>query len=655
MQLSHLPPSIMDTILSNFASSFLVIKLWRCGDSLLRSKLSRGLTYLDLRLDKNLANITPFSAPALVSNLHQLRYLSVQSEAALLEEVFSWSNWIANLPKTLETLIIKTPDNELSIVVSNEGSVASGLENQKVMAPYRLMELDKYLPKLKTLKIGPKTTPHGRQSLGVDFTHLPPSLTHLRYPALVDYNPDPHGHYVRTMAVLPRSLVLLEGFKFSPHFEANLAAMFEDWLAAPPHLEFCSLRNTRNTLALEQLDWMPKTLKRADAEFQHFLPKLAVSLPTALESLTIWGVDPEAYRNLKSWTLYLPPTLTWLETSFYESEFILSHNIATLPRTLRHLKLQGTSDIDWTAVKDAMKTSVRDHFWPPQLESFHCMVLPLDSADVDLLPQTLTHLTIGLQGPLDASKLPPRLNWLLLGVSNSEAGGQRVENALPSGLRFLQLSSGSLDFTGRGPEIFPNGLLTLSMKIMINPGAQHDASVLYWNIPPHLTKLVVLTWRCEWFELLPRSLTSMETSALENVHDTALASGSLFAALPPNLTKFNTYSGYSSGLRTRFKEDKLPAQRLSHLSQLKELALYIGTFPSSMLRELPRTLRVLNITLSTVDDEDAPFLPPLLEDFYLGGAFLSESAAIHLPLHADCTSSVGSAIWEKKLRDATKN
>lgn len=99
--ISDLPPFVIDQILGFRDTSFVVIKLWLCGDKRFNAKLSEGLTYFHLQSH-------PYAKPKfprIVSNLRSLRHFSIFAYGSLAPQ-HKWPGIVRSWPSSLESLAI---------------------------------------------------------------------------------------------------------------------------------------------------------------------------------------------------------------------------------------------------------------------------------------------------------------------------------------------------------------------------------------------------------------------------------------------------------------------------------------------------------------------------------------------------------------------
>ena len=111
--LSAFPGDIINQIVCNHDTSYVVIRLRLCGDTALNNKLSKCVTLIDLKRHP----LSTCSVPRIVFELPSLRHLSLYSEDKLANQAQDWSVMMKSLPNTLESLSIYTADFADSLAI----------------------------------------------------------------------------------------------------------------------------------------------------------------------------------------------------------------------------------------------------------------------------------------------------------------------------------------------------------------------------------------------------------------------------------------------------------------------------------------------------------------------------------------------------------
>ena len=151
-KLSNFPVSILDHIIGNRSSSWLIFKIWLCGDPILNEKLAQGLTYV--RLEAN-GEIYP-KFPRLLSKLRGLRYLSIRASKRLKEKPSDWPMIMSSLTGSLETLKLCFPGSLLSL--TNFGPDSPTCPSVPIYTDYErgsceFIDMGSIFPRLHTLTL----------------------------------------------------------------------------------------------------------------------------------------------------------------------------------------------------------------------------------------------------------------------------------------------------------------------------------------------------------------------------------------------------------------------------------------------------------------------------------------------------------------------
>lgn len=579
LDLNSFPPEILAQVLG-FPNSSLSLKLWLCGNRILNSKLVASITDIDLKAITYSAR----TIPLFILNLTRLRRLRLSSDRALVKYYDGWGSVLQKLPKTLEALELLSYDAFYIFKRADDSQ------------PYRpLVDVSSSLPHLSVLRLDAGSS----QANGwTEF--LPSTLTVLHCTLLLDYTA-PEGNRA---AHLPRSLLELRG---TTHIMAlDKTSIFDDWKAAPPSLE--------NGGDLYFDDYVPKTFKWLPRTIQHlyFDPsthptttKLLQSLPPLLASVNL--LVPHRVQIDSTWMASLPTALGSLHLHIQAPQAI-GASLAHLPRSLTDLYLSGAPTlIDLAALRAELTLLGLMKFWPPNLRSLRLGSF-LKPLDVELLPTTLTSLSMGLKKP-DSRVLglngPPALNMALFPQSLTDLSldfdfSIELQKELPPSLTRFSTYGESCTLTS-----LPHALKSLD----IQPSLPILTTMLQDNVFLNgLTELKLYYGDCEHFEKFPRTLTKLiigrlaGTQASSKVH-----SGKFLAGLPPGVTRLDL--GLYEPEATRFT---FPSEPLA--SMLPNLRLFVvrsfwAVFSSSFVRELPRRLEVLEMSLYSIDKKDAPFLP----------------------------------------------
>lgn len=597
LTLAQLPPEVLGPIINDAQSNFLVLMLLRCGNRLLNSKLCSAATCFEARA---FYQWLPATYPRLISELRNLRSLALYSNRNMMKRPQDWQTELSKLPEGLEKLSICTEDDNFALL--NFAPDWTEADPKYLTTNYELGS-SKYFDMRRFYRM------HTLSITAVDpddLAGLPPSLTVLNSGKLLI-----HGTQSGFMATLPRNLRRLE-LEIWLHLRCMMT-IAEDWKHAPPHLAHIKHVKWDSSGGPSDAAWLPRTMTSVSVDHP-LCPEQARSLPPLCENLS------SHVSNLYDTDVELPSTLKKLAmTSFYKEVGPL---LLRLPSSLTALKVQEAI-ITWpfiiNQVMDRLKCQNRTdaevrkmvpEFWPPHLTSLK-LLAKIDLENLYILPQTLRCLTI----------------WVTL--PQSKAGKMSHHLALPSRLTSLNLAFYGAPENGVCSGSLPPDLTTLAMS-HLDPGQRFDWPELWTTLPVPLREFrVYMTlegpnmplksnlqlffineWRFEWLKLLPRSLRHFETRNLFGLENCALATeGDFTVDLPPQLLTLRAIRVRSKG-KIIFSPQTFAS--LQHLEDLHFIAMFGSFIPSATIRVLSRHLRKLQLRLCELDENDAPFLPPLL-------------------------------------------
>lgn len=420
--LSRLPKEVLAQMLTS-TSSFLVIRLYICGDKRLNYKLEHGgCVEVDL-LDHKMDSKSRF--PSLLKNLTQLRSLKIIRFGHLLYPHGYLSLALQELSPELRKLeihsfgcyeaLLRYPD-------PNAEEYPDGLLFQYPKGPSRLWNIGERFPKLLELKIGRNVKgvfSRAKAPINIrDLVVLPDSLTHL------SMNLQFVGDFEDLAALLPRNLLIFESFKLdttnvkiwppnltylshmdSPGRTYNPSAEYYQRLGNTPRnmseIRFFSQQAFNPDFAAS----MPPNLSFlcfnaiAEAEFQHLgiIPWMK-ALPVRLKSLDIW--TPLSHDLLAA----LPRTLTFLSAPLDFLD-LADHFIQPDPqREMRRRRKRAETKLEREMRENPTTIfplpPVDLSFWPSELRTLDMMFEDeyeiSSEAHILLLPRTLTKLRLKL-------------------------------------------------------------------------------------------------------------------------------------------------------------------------------------------------------------------------------------------------------------------
>ena len=522
------------------------LHLWKCGNSLLNTKLSSGMTSVSLRVGPSHKSS---HIPPLIFNLHSLRHLYIINTSlskSLFSSAHEWTDMLNRLPSTLETLFIEDCQAEKSIVNHELDSLDSDVSSRKDYygrGRSRYIDLLALFPNLRSLSIIPLSTTKLDPS---DFGGLPPTLTHFDCGEINIKQSE-----TSILGLLPRSLIHLYGTIRYDCCPLAASMIEEDFELAPPQLEFIEKLSFYNTDV--PLWCIPRTLRVGEMKFEELDFELAGSCPPLVSSFEIGFLDLASFKaNSSHWLSVLPSQHM---TSLYifanlDGLFFTSSDIALLPRTLKRLRLSYSnlfydSCFDWAGM---VKLNLEDlkKLWPPSLVELDICTHSMPIKVIESLPSSMKYISISLNS-CEAEA------WCKSGYSCP----------FPTGLTKLSLTD-TLVFKSL-KKLLPERLESLS--IFGYPWQE------FGDLPQHLTTLCIE-------DLYEEPLTSSEDPM-----DPELPK---FQHLPPSITHLTIM---------RFPLDVTPKDyEFASLKHLKHLEIRTGpNFPSSVVNHLPPNMDYLRL------------------------------------------------------------
>lgn len=588
VKLSAFPPEVLNQILGTYSSSWLVIPLWLCGDSVLRRNIASGLTYVHLR---GLGTVASFPFPRLLLQLRALRHLAIECHEFRINSPIDWLNIFDNLSGLLQTLIILSSNPCPFLNVSRDPLQVNSIETQFKRGSSRWIDLECRFPNLTRLGV--------RNIHCDDLAGLPSSLTSFAGPITMPYE-TPGGAYA---AALPPSLKFIEGEVRVQNSSSNIDQICDDWALAPL-LERAVVRfESRSTLKMLPLPLLSCKLPDQTLCTKDLHPDLKCLYLSRILDVSESTLHPHYVAKF-------PRTLTHLMIDAI-GKATTGFFIAELPRTLKKLTLW--IDVGIHRQWEAHNQKANSSFWPPHLETF-IYQNSVSASELDALPTTLKRLLIGLslEETIDASKFPPLLTSLTLEVP------QKVlfEGNFPALITDLNIDS-SIGFAAMNGNL--HNLTSLKHFACYSP---LEAELFLPSTS--LTSISLDSCPTESFGLLPRTLLTFAiTQALSASLAPAIEKGELFIDLPPSITDLAINRSYSA---SRNPINCFPSQRLSSvLPHLRRMILTsMHMFESRFIREMPQSLRELSVAIGDLTYEDAAFLPQYLRDCTIQRSIISE-------------------------------
>lgn len=608
--LFHLSTDVLRLILDDDCASY-AITLWKCGNTRMNNKICNALTSVRLKS----AGIAFSRFPLMLTQLPHLRTLTIKSAYKLMNSPTMWPQIMTQLSTKLETLQIVAPDAHSVLLNLKDGSSSECLITACERGPSRLIDMERYMPNLKSLKLK-RTQKYQAEASDIepsDFAGLPSSLTSLDVFVALAYPSDAPD----AISLLPKNLTRLGGTIFPQ--TVDLSAAQKDWQRAP-----ASLTSIGKVRSADDYKWLPRGMEYDLIEPPRFSEaELLRSMPPKLKEFSACDMIDDG-----DWVAALPRQLSTLEIYLNKIYFSLGENTAHLPRSLTRIRTATNGGIEWDPICSAWNahknSGAETSFWPPGIEDIFCPYGSIDLRNLYVLPQTLKTLDFELSLPpnrnddgsvtIDLKQFPPGLTALTLYIRENQPLTFNIINAPSSLIEFGMEGTPPLSISRESFESLPATITLLSLGAIAVQSTDVDAEIP-WKFPQALTSLRLSAWPFAWFSSLPRSLTSLWLNHAAGFTPDApnVINGNAFLDLPRNLKTL------SIAPNAQQNSPSIPMQRLSHLTQLHTLQIAgIGKLPSRMIRELPQSLRSLGWELEPIELEDAPFIPPRLTYFGIG-------------------------------------
>lgn len=469
--LADYPPTLLSELFSSKHSSFLVLKLWLCGDATLNQKLRHCISRMHL---KDGRTSTRSSFPKLLSQLSGLRHLTILREDMRLAP--SAALLLADL-KTLPTLELETLKLHCheAKYVFRENNDAQDFDNDSDselnwgFAPAsQLLDLNELFPKLKTLglssmrylRTSSMQSDDAIQTLfESDLIRLPHSLTKLITPRFWAC-----GDTGAVFSKLPRTLVewktsiTMDDYRWrkdSSHrdYLVSEAGRTIDtpillkrlWNDAPPSLTSVHRYYHLFSQGFTSFDYLPRTLENMVMEVDELVwtTEHFTSLPRGLKNLWIefqgpnidddyyfmnkLQIDAQAEQKSKEkvkeihWITYAPPNLEQIVIiNHYAHTFVLDSRFLTLlPNTLTCLEIstqEQSIHSSYAELEEVIVKRQAERPWLPNLRTWEITGPALPGQFIGLLPRSLTKINFTLQvdGVFPSELLPPNLRSLIL-------------------------------------------------------------------------------------------------------------------------------------------------------------------------------------------------------------------------------------------------
>ena len=633
--LSTLPPEIIDQILSYKDSSFLVIMLWKCGNSSLMDKLSRAVTTVELK-DLNWTSTSRW--PKCLSRLSNLRSLSIDRAGSLMEPSALLSKEIRSLSSKLKSLAL-TADLVIDAFHNFAEDGKTLITTKYPRGESTIFNMAESFPELESLDITSNLIgtdyDEDRFFKVEDYAAFPDTLTYLE-----------HDSHFRWTERLPQ---------FLPPGLKQMDIRFNDTLG--PHNPPLSLLPRGMTKlrhievpTLSDMLALPSTLTEAVSIYFPWTYAMSQALPPLLKGFRLESIDFNSFRDRGvHWCELLPKTIVSLDVR--QCPPLDPHAISLLPRSLSSLE----AHVSW---EDCLSDTVSSLPWPPNITRFEYDLDLLTPPRYHLFPRKLLYLDMEYwikdpttpESQSSGSNIEPSESTSAsrslasffpeaetLSIYRSDFKGVLPIIELPSKLVVFSLSM-------HAPEVsipfaficghLPATLTTLSARLDWKNFKESDADQM--ALPLGLEDFSVDRWRISWFPKLPRRLTLLHIENLTDFDETIDSDLELTQHLPPTLVDLEWATAHTFPSDFVFKGKGF----CSTLTSLRYL--FLGRQPayaSSIFRTIPQSLFKLVLAMKKIDPEDAPFIPQKLSSFEItGGDFDKE--------HEYLVDSVNEYTWD---------
>ena len=608
---------MIDQIVGTTDTSFVVIKLWLCGNKRFNDKLSKGITLLDLKSHLYFGG----RFPQIISQLHSLCHLSLHTTDDVYKLHGNWPDFVRSFPNTLETLSIWCDEKAVYWNVNGQGH---RIKTAFTRGESHAIEFETLFPRLHTLTLG-GISPTRRAYAAELFPALPASLTCLNGAVELVYQ----CLNSSVLSLLPPGIVHLTGpINWDLGASHDSEVTRADFLDAI-HRDIANAPKSLRTFALKHAGGLLPNDSSNPPIAECFLPKSILEID--LNSVN----DP---RWNPSIVHLMPPNLRALALGEVDSDsFALTHTnwVAELPRTLTKLKVGVRRSLDdFPSLYHHLPPNLTDLTLPCFSEYEH---LPFGNwhaiADVERWPSNLTKLTLGWILPRFIANLPPALKELHLKLAWSDGGSSKLKfgpNLFPPNLTFLELEwiDESVEFLlselpletcilryhpknilnatipTSNDMVFPTSLTKLDLDLIsVRMSGLLRRSNLTEELLPNLKSLKAFAIEQACLMSLPRQLQHLDVRSIES------DDGQPFKHLPPTLQTFD--------LHQLTPNVNILEQDFGTLSSLTALKLALNT-TSEILRLLPPHLTSLELSGSISEwkkPSDLAFFPPRLKKF----------------------------------------
>ena len=259
--LSDFPPEVIDQIVGATDTSYVVVHLWKCGDRTLNSRLSKGVTLIDLKCHP-LANCT---VPRMISEFRSLRHLRLYSYGSMVKKERHWRTIFRSWPSTLEYLAIESYQDFVILFYNPSSNPFKPISTTYARGKSCAIELETLFPRLHTLKLASSGSIEAGHIFPDIFPALPASLTRLEAPIRLAHD----NLTTSYLSLLPPGILHLTGpIEWTVYTglssEEGIEAMRFDCAHAPSGLQ---------SFPAERLQAWTTEKERENASYDCWLPK----------------------------------------------------------------------------------------------------------------------------------------------------------------------------------------------------------------------------------------------------------------------------------------------------------------------------------------------------------------------------------------------
>lgn len=381
------------------------------------------------------------------------------------------------------------------------------------------------------------------------------------------------------------------------------------FMSLPRHLTDLRI-DSRN--GLESIDGLPRSLTRLEMfeSFLFYYPRGDEEVPydwppNLTELISYLGSHDHRFETLPRLLLSLTLAIE-NEDRAHDDEYPIEALL--LPPCLQHLTLRYSIDGEFELrIRDPMPSSLISF----TLEDMNHGSLSIHSSSLPMLPDTLTSFNCALQ----------MHHWDPCNSDSDKSDEGDDDSEKEGSYEFSEnddLVDDLVEGNGDTGDI-ENGC----------DGDDGDEERRMRHLPSHLKSLELWSWKMEWSALLPSGLTML------NIHALGGDPQSLFESLPRTLTHL-TLGNEMSPLQRVFHRlgQPLPPTFHPHL-YTKRLTIALppfvtlkirglGPISSEFIKELPPSIKVLEIDLADIEAENIALIPQNLSECHLGTLFMDD-------------------------------